>query len=217
MAESSLEVVDRILTRLVVESMMEFLNLPLAKDPSGTSCEEECRWIRVLMERSSICEKYSTHGWSEENFCIFEQEKRLLSVMSQRTLDLSINHCCHVLSTMLCIPEDHFAVDTLRIEQKGTLASWEIPRLGGMIEFSSNLRNLDLHFQFGDGTRYLFESLANLVELSELSLADEQRKRLQRHDLADLLVGAKGRHGPLMRLLQNPQCQLKNYVCATWA
>ena len=58
----SLEVVDRILTRLVVESMMELLNLPFAKDPSGTSCEEEGRWIRVLMERSSICEKYYTPG-----------------------------------------------------------------------------------------------------------------------------------------------------------
>ena len=32
---------------------------------------------------------------------------------------------------------------------------------------------------------------------------------MQQHDLADLLVGAKDLHGPLMRLLQNPQCQLK--------
>ena len=75
----SLEVEDRILSRPVVESMMEFLNLPLAKDPSGT-CEEECRWIRVLMERSSICEKYYTPGWSEENPCTYEEKKRLLSV-----------------------------------------------------------------------------------------------------------------------------------------
>ena len=54
--------------RPLLESMIEFLNMPFAKDPTGTG-NEEFKWIWVLMEECTFAERFAIAPNNIEEDC----------------------------------------------------------------------------------------------------------------------------------------------------
>lgn len=206
--------VQMIITRPLLESMIELLNLPLVKDPSGTS-DKEFRWIRVLINDCEFAQRHITSSSmddeDDEDYCTIDDMDRLFSAIAHRTLEVSINRCSNIVSGFLSIHHlDHFDVHTLSINQKEALSALKAAKLGDMIQGSIHLRKLELRLPFQGGARELFVALANAIGIQELSLTDAWKRHYQRKHLPALLFGDnRNNNGPVMQLLRNPQNQLR--------
>lgn len=178
--------------------MIDFLNLPFAKDPTATGTdddeEEELtgRWFWVTIEGCRMVlavVRDNDDYWVEEETCALDDMNRLFSAIAHRALKVYINNSPTVTSAFLSSSHsDHFEVDRLQIHQKEGLPALHYSKLDDMIQQSARLKVLFLRLSLVNGAHGLFAGLANAINLQALFLCDESDTPLQRKDVADLLV-----------------------------
>ena len=210
-------VVDTVnITRSLLDEVIAFLNLPLVKDPSGNS-DKEYRWIWVNIIESQFAYQHNTPShWDKGDCCTLDDIHRLFYALAHRAFLVLVYKSPTIVSDVLSIADDddHLEVDTLRIVQNEKLSARKCSKLGRMIQRNVDLGILELSLPFGDGAHGLFEGFADGIKLRELKLGEMWGIDVQRKDVADLVVGEssiqKGIDGPVIRLLRNPQNQLKS-------
>mmetsp|Transcript_97703 Transcript_97703/g.191840 ORF Transcript_97703/g.191840 Transcript_97703/m.191840 type:complete len:187 (+) Transcript_97703:117-677(+) len=156
---TQLHLANACITRPLLDSLIEFLNLPLAKDPHGTTGDEEFRWIWVDIQHCKFAE--NCHRTSEEECCTLEDVHHLFDAMAHRTLFVSINTSPVVVSGFLSIRDHHYLeMDKLSMDQCEPLSAVECSKLGCMIQQSTKLRDVSLRFPLAYGAYELFDVLA---------------------------------------------------------
>lgn len=196
------------ITTRLLNSMIEFVNLPFAKDPTGTG-DEDFKWIWVTFQGCLFALGDITPYVDQVDWCTFDDVEDFFCVMTYRALHISIESSPVILMVFLGIDCDDFEVDDLRISQYQELICHRpYEKLGDRIRRSVHLRKLYLRLPFTDEADVFFDGLANLIEIQELSLERALTRKRPQKNLADIVVGKSGDDCPVMRLLQNPRNQL---------
>ena len=192
------EVVLLAITRPLLESMIKFIDLPFAKDPTGTT-DEEIKWISVKFD-----------GCRFDQQCTLDDIRRLFLAISHRAAEVWFDRSGDVLSKFLsiCNRDDQLEASALRMDHSDELSAERFVQLGDLIQRSVHLKKLFLYLPFMDRAHKVFAALANAIELRQLSILELWRKLDKRKDFGDLVAGENG-DGPLIRLLRNPQNHLK--------